>query len=79
MWLDFNGNFKGKNHILLYGNKICYTMTPPSGRSHVTPASPVSFLFFIRAISNNFDIILTSGQKKKAFIVFSNLALFGVI
>lgn len=53
-------------------------MTPPSGRSCVTPASPV-FFFFIRAISNNFDIILTSGQKKKAFIVFSSLALFGVI
>lgn len=65
MRLDFNGNFKGKNHIILYGNKICYTMTPPSGRSCVTPASPV-FFFFIRAISNNFDIILTSGQKKKS-------------
>lgn len=54
-------------------------MTPPSGRSHVTPPSPVSFLVFIRAISNHFDIIFTSGQTKKAFIMFSHLAMFGVI
>lgn len=61
MQLDFNGNFKGKNHILSE-NTISYTATPSSGSVYVTPASPVSF--FIRAIANHFGMykILTKAK-----------------
>lgn len=63
MQLDFNGNFKGKNHIILSENTISYTTTPSSGSIYVTPASPVSS-FFIRAIANHFGMykILTKGE-----------------